>query len=78
MEEAKRVGIYLKLLDILEFSFAASETFGKLSIDLKKKGNDIGDFDLLIASIALTMGNRFSQKMQNTFPGFPGLAVETY
>ena len=51
MQEAKNVRHLLDTLDILEFSIAASETFGKLSIELKRNGTEIGDFDLLIASI---------------------------
>src|SRR3972149_168799 len=46
IEEAKKVRHLLETLDILEFSFPASESFGKLSIELQTKGNDIGDFDL--------------------------------
>ncbi len=78
IEEAKRIRHLLETLDILEFSIAASETFGKLSSDLKKKGNDIGDFDLLIASIALTHGEALLTKNVKHFSNVPGLAVETY
>lgn len=78
LEEANKVRHLLETLDILEFSIAASETFGKLSIDFRKKGNDIGDFDLLIASIALTHGETFLTKNAKHFSRVPGLAVETY
>ena len=78
LEEAKKVRHLLETLDILEFSNAASETFGKLSIDFRKKGNDIGDFDLLIASIALTHGEPLLTKNAKHFSRVPGLAVESY
>ena len=78
LEQAKKVRHLLETLDILELSIAASETFGKLSIDFRKKGNDIGDFDLLIASIALTHGEPLLTKNANHFSRVPGLAVETY
>ena len=77
MEEAKKVRHLLETLDILEFSTAASETFGKLSIEFKKKGNDIGDFDLLIA-IAATHGEPLLTKNAKHFSRVPGLAVESY
>lgn len=78
IEEAKKVRHLLETLDILEFSIAASETFGKLSIELRRKGNDIGDFDLLIASIALTHGEPLLTKNAKHFSKVPGLAVESY
>lgn len=78
LEEAKKVRHLLETIDILEFSIAASETFGKLSIELQSKGNDIGDFDLLIASIALTHGETLLTKNIRHFSKVPGLAVESY
>ncbi|KAB2944331.1 MAG: type II toxin-antitoxin system VapC family toxin [Candidatus Methanoperedens sp.] len=78
IEEAKKVRHLLDTLDILEFSTAASETFGKLSIELQRYGNDIGDFDLLIASIALTHGEPMLTKNAQHFSKVPGLVVESY
>jgi len=78
IEEAKKVRHLLETLDILEFSKAATETFGKLSIELQRKGNEIGDFDLLIASIALTHGETLLTKNERHFSKVPGLAVEGY
>lgn len=78
IEEAKKVRHLLDTLDILEFSIAASETFGKLSIELQRYGNDIGDFDLLIASIALTRGEPLLTKNAKHFSKVPGLAIESY
>ncbi|MBU4076778.1 MAG: type II toxin-antitoxin system VapC family toxin [Euryarchaeota archaeon] len=78
IEEAKKVRHLLETLDILEFSRAASETFGKLFIELERKGSNIGDFDLLIASIALTHGEPLLTKNARHFSKVPGLAVEGY
>jgi len=78
IEEAKKVRSLLETLDILEFSTAASETYGKLSIELERKGNNIGDFDLLIASIALIHGEPLLTKNAKHFSKVPGLAVESY
>ena len=53
-------------------------SFGKLSIELQRKGNNIGDFDLLITSIALTHGEPLLTKNAKHFSKVPGLAVENY
>ncbi len=78
MEEAKKVRRLLETLEILEFSIAASETFGKLSTELKRIGNEIGVFDLLIASIALVHGETLLTRNDRHFSKVPGLAVENY
>lgn len=78
LEEAKKVRRLLETLDILDFSVAASETFGKLSGELTRNGRYIGDFDLLIASIALTHGEPLLTRNTKHFSKIPGLALETY
>ncbi len=78
LEEAKKVRRLLETLDVLDFSIAASETFGKLSSELTNKGQDIGDFDLLIASIALTHGELLLTRNTKHFSKIPGLPLETY
>ncbi len=78
LEEANKVRRLLETLYVLDFSIAASETFGKLSNELKDKGQDIGDFDLLIASIALTQGELLLTRNTKHFSKIPGLALETY
>lgn len=78
IEEAKKVRRLLDTLDVLEFSIAASETFGKLSNELTRNGKVIGDFDLLIASIALTHGEPLLTRNTRHFSQIPGLALETY
>ncbi len=67
VQEAKNVRHLLDTLDILDFSIAASETFGKLSIGMKRNGTEIGDFDLLVASIALTNGKPLPHKECQAF-----------
>ncbi len=77
-EEAKKVRRLLDTLDVLEFSVAAGETFGKLSNELTRNGKEIGDFDLLIASIALTHGEPLLTRNTKHFSQIPGLVLETY
>ena len=78
IEEAKKVRKLIETLDMLEFSTASSETFGKLSNELKRNGKNIGDFDLLIASIALSHGETLLTRNIKHFSQVPGLVVETY
>lgn len=78
IHEAKTVRHLLDTLDILDFSIAASETFGKLTIELKRDGNEIGDFDMLIASIALTHGEPLLTRNIRHFSRVSGLVVESY
>ena len=78
IDEAKKVRKLIETLDVLEFSTAVSETFGKLSNELKRNGKNIGDFDLLIASIALCHGETLLTRNTKHFSQIPGLVVETY
>ena len=51
LEKVKKL---LEALVILNINEDAYEMFGELSAELKRRGEAIGDFDELIASIALT------------------------
>lgn len=46
----------LNFVDVLPFTKTADQQFGKLYTDLEKKGELIGEMDVLIASIALDHG----------------------
>lgn len=78
IKEAKKVRRLLETLELLEFSMAASEIFGKLSNELKKNGEHIGDFDLLIASICLSHGEPLLTGNTKHFSRVPGLALDVY
>ncbi len=52
----EKVRMLLKAFVILNIDEDAYEMFGELSAELKRRGETIGDFDELIASIALASG----------------------
>ncbi|MFB3766613.1 MAG: type II toxin-antitoxin system VapC family toxin [Methanotrichaceae archaeon] len=69
-----------KLLDafvILPINEDTYEMFGELSAELRLRGNSIGDFDELIASIALTQRATIVSR-DNHFKRIPGLDVLLY
>lgn len=78
VKEAEKVRRLLETLEILDFSISASETFGKMSNVLKSNGKIIGDFDLLIASIAICHGEPLLTRNVRHFSQIPGLAIENY
>ncbi|MBL7169430.1 MAG: type II toxin-antitoxin system VapC family toxin [Candidatus Aenigmarchaeota archaeon] len=52
-KEMLKVDMYLDALEILDFDYESAEIFSKIWNRLKKKGDIIPDFDILIASIAI-------------------------
>jgi tRNA(fMet)-specific endonuclease VapC len=56
----------------------ASEEFGRLAVTLKQGGRMIGPMDLLIAAIALTLGNCAVVSIDADMLAIPGLAVESW
>ena len=56
----------------------ASAEFGRQAVALKRAGRVIGPMDLLIAAIALTLGNCTVVSTDTDLLGIPGLAVENW
>ena len=75
-ENLKAVRGILSRLDILDFNLVASEIYGRLYTELKKKGCDIGEFDTLIASIALAHNERIITRNVKHFNKIGELEVE--
>ncbi len=67
LEEAKKVRRLLETLDILDFSVAASETFGKLSGELTRNGRYIGDFHQLESALICRRSIYASAKEEESF-----------
>ncbi len=76
--EIKRVREFLARMELLEFSTQASEKFGRIRGDLEAKGSLVGDFDIMIAAIALTHNQRVLTRDLEHFQKIPGLTVETW
>ena len=53
LENIKKIDEFLKKVEILDFNIEIIKIYAKLSADLRKKGEIIGDYDELIASITI-------------------------
>ena len=76
--EQKRVQAMLDPLVILEVDEEAAERFGQISAALLSRGRPIGDFDVLIAAIALNAGEPIITRNVKHFGQIPGLQVIAY
>jgi len=76
--EYERVDGLLRHLELLEFSLAVCEKYGRLLNELRTKGNPIGDPDTLIASAALTHRQILLTRNKAHFDKVPGLVVESW
>ena len=50
----KKIRDFLRKVNLLNIEEKSIEEFGKIKAELRKKGEMIGDFDILIASIAIS------------------------
>ena len=76
--EIKKVKEFLSRMELLEFSTQACERFGRLRGELESGGTPVGDFDIMIAAIALAHGQPVLTRDVRHFKKIPGLAVETW
>lgn len=70
----KKVNKLLNAFVLLTIDVDANEMFGELSAELRRRGDAIGDFDELIASIALANGASIVSR-DGHFRRIPGLEV---
>ena len=65
-------------LGLLELDAGAAKRYGELVNDAALKRAPIGDFDLIIASIALEQGEKLVTRNVRHFSRVPGLATEQW
>ena len=65
-------------LNVLPWDEDAANQYAKIRYYLEKKGNPIGNMDLMIASHALSRGFRLVTNNQKEFNRVPGLKVENW
>ncbi len=73
-----RVRRLREILPIADVTPAVMETFGLLKADLEAGGRRLDDFDLVIASTALTLGYRLVTNNEKHFARIEGLALESW
>lgn len=78
VRELERVQGIASRLEILELSISASRRYGELANHPKIRAYPIGDFDLIIACIALSHGESVATRNVDHFSRVPGLVVERW
>ena len=76
--ELQRVQDLLSHIGILDLDVGATKRYGELINDDVLKREQIGDFDLIIASIALQQNEKLITRNLKHFNRVPGLAVEKW
>lgn len=56
----------------------AAEEYGRIAAELRRANHPIGKIDMLIAAIALDLGNTTVVSSDNDLKSVPGLAVESW
>lgn len=69
---------FLSAITVLPFETKASIEYGKIRYDLKRKGNPIGNNDLLIASHARSLGLTLITNNKKEFERVDGLEVRDW
>ena len=68
----------LRLLRCWPLDRRASETFGRLAADLKRRGRPMQTIDMLLAAVALSLGNAAVVTTDSDLNAVPGLKVENW
>lgn len=76
--EIKKVREILARVELLEFSSQACERFGRIRSELEAAGSLIGDFDIMISSIAMTHDQSVVTRDVDHFEKVAGLTVQTW
>ncbi|CAN5697525.1 type II toxin-antitoxin system VapC family toxin [soil metagenome] len=66
------------LLKVLDFEPASSETYGRLRVELRRRGQNVAPPDLIISATALTHGLTVVTHNTAHFAKIPGLSVEDW
>ena len=77
-KELAKVQDMVSDLGLLELDAGAAKRYGELVNDAALKRAPIGDFDLIIASIALEQGEKLVTRNVRHFSRVPGLATEQW
>lgn len=77
-KELAKVQDLVSGLGLLELDAGAAKRYGELANDASLKRAPIGDFDLIIASIALEQGEKLVTRNVKHFGRVPGLTTEQW
>lgn len=65
-------------LTVIEFDDAAARVFGRITAEIQRAGQPIGDMDALIAAVAVANGERIITRNVRHYARIPGLDVQSY
>jgi len=77
-KELVKVDGLVNLLDILEFNMDVCRNYGEKINQVPLKHEPIGDFDLIIACIAMSHGEILATRNIQHFDKVPGLVVQQW
>ena len=77
-ENMRKLRALLGEVSIVPFDAAAAETYGRIRDDLDRRGQPIGEMDLLIGSVAVTHGATLVTHNTRHFARIDGLRVEDW
>ena len=77
-ENLKNIDNFLRKLRVLPLDEEATHRFGKIKVGLRRSGQIIEDFDILIASITLSQGAILVTNNVEHFKRIPGLSYENW
>lgn len=75
---AERLQRALSYLFIWPLTEQATQEYGRIAAAMKQAGRPIGKIDMLIAAIALSLGNTTIVSADNDLQAVPGLTVENW
>jgi tRNA(fMet)-specific endonuclease VapC len=67
-----------QLIPVQSLDTAAGRHYGRLRVELERKGSPIGSYDLLIAAHALSLGLTLVTNNVREFSRLPGLHLENW
>lgn len=76
--EMSRVDELVARLEVLEFGVAAAQKYGELTREDALRKEPIGDFDMIIAAIAIEEEEKLATRNVKRFGRVPGLLVERW
>lgn len=74
-DEARRIESAMAGLGILDFDDAAARVYAAVQASLRRTGQPVGDFDALIASVAIRHTQKLVTRNPRHFDGIAGLEV---
>ena len=77
-KEMPKVDELVARLGVLEFGVEAAQKYGELTREDALRKGPIGDFDMIIAAIALEEEERLATRNVKHFSRVPGLSVERW